>query len=427
MATLTLHDNLVPIPRIRLVRYVGVTFYLLLLIPILLAPARPIWDELYHLGTLWQLESMGPTVAFLRVMDVAMGPLYAAFLALLHPIFGDSIIVGARVVSWILLGVLLFVSSRLLLLWKQTSTDRAFLILGIPLLPLMSGFVMTDIPILLLVLLSILTLGWSFECSAKGTPSVTKAILAGGIFSLAILGRQTYLTAFAALPLLVRVPHFRRQSALFFISAVVLPMALFLCWGGLTSPAIQHKEAVAPWTSHPTHFLLCLSQTALLYLFFDPTYLVRRPKVTTGCLMLALIAIPLIEFLVPDLSVRLPVRYVFQNLLGSWEPMFARIALTTSFGIGFLFLAEVIEAMLKAVPYQSFVYGIALTGIATPGLVAHNYSSRYTMASAVLLALLSEARRPMKITWASGARIAAGALLGMVLLGDYLGSTHFTR
>lgn len=381
-----------------------------------------VWDEWYHIPLGRQLFEQGLSVSFLRNMNVAMGPFYAMILSLcFHFTDGAISIQGLRAINWFFMLGLLYLISRTFSFSKNSRIQSAVVGLSIPFVSLMSMFAMSDIPALFFFFLSLFLLKQAHVNQLNFRLTDALVALAGLSLGFCILIRQTYLVSFCGiLWLALREPQKRRLTAIYTLMAIPLPLVLFYSWGGITPPLIAAIETQRGHFSS-THFLLATSQTALVYYFFFPKRLINQKFLFVGTSILFLFLTPWIsEYLVSNLSERLPLRFIFQSLLGGWHTRVATFFLVITFAMGFLFLIDLTKQFLRTsdVIFQSLLLsGTAL--VCYPLFVTSNYSSRYPLAGLLLLVLIEDEAQKMSGIWRL-ARFSLGCGIGLCVGGYYL-------
>ncbi len=404
-------------------RIVGAAIFMAVGIIPRLSPRSITWDETYHMRLASQLWRQGFSIHLLREMTLATGPLYAAILALMKPIFSLNPGHGARLLTWLFLGATLFFAGKLMKSFAGPSNRTCLSLLGIPLLTLMGAFAMSDIPVLCMFFISLFIWRQATLCSERSKAGLFFSCLAGLFMGLAIIGRQTYLVGLVGfLWIGLKCATLKKRVLLFFLFMAPIPITLFACWKGLTSQPIQLAESSAGYFS-ATHLLLGISQSALLYCLFEPALVTRNWKKNAMIIGVFLLLTPLVEqFIITDLTQRLPIRSVFQYFFGALHPWIARVLLGASFGLGFLFLKEIGHRFLTTQEPQ--IAGLYLSGLAlilVSGCVAHNYSSRYPLPGLMLLVILHEITEVESMTTAKVVRLGMGGILGLGVAAYYLG------
>jgi hypothetical protein len=331
-----------------------------------------------------------------------------------------------RFLSFFFLLATLATMGILTVLLQGGKFSNCFQFLGIPLLPLMSGFAMSDIPVLFFFYLHLLLFYLALNYR-KGFIALVLASISGIVLGLTVCGRQTYLVALVGVAALWwQMGEKRKLLLVYFLSAVPFPLALFILWGNIVPPRVAGLEAQNASHFSSTHLFLSLSQAAILYAIYDIKFLFRRTKVSTLVILASIILIPIFDrYFVTDLSERLPARFLFQRYLSSslYLPI-TRGLLAISFGMGFLFICELVSEFRRAKdPVVQWMYLVALSLIFAQGFVTHMYSSRYPAVALPLLVLLLSKQSPS--SFARAFRILIGGTSGVAVLAIYLGLIKF--
>lgn len=376
---------------------------------------RPVWDELFHRIAEFNLDLKTFGTHYLRNLNIAMGPLYAIILKLTGPVLHISESCrGVRLLSLGFFFGALFILRRILIELRREDFLAVIEIASIPIFTLMSVFGMSDMPTFFLFCLHLWILTVAISRARKHSRhSAWVAALAGLCLGIAVTGRQTFLVALAGGLAVVRRPP--RWAIAYALAALPLPLALFAVWGGICPPRFAAMEKTIPFSL--THFLLAISQTAVCYLAFDWQFAWRRKKLTLSVIAISIAFIPIYDQFLPAFAQRLPMHAVISQHLGG--DLLPKLLLALTFGLGGILILEIVDKLHKESDLGiRWFYWVGLSLTIAPGFITHMYSSRYIMASVVILALLSDQRQIPGYLRIS--RYIAGLALTITVLVKYL-------
>jgi hypothetical protein len=282
--------------------------------------------------------------------------------------------------------------------------------------PMMYGSVggaLTDVPSLLFfvahlpLLLAAVSAADAPDGAARAR-SVGLAVLAGLLYGVAVVGRQQFLAALVAVPIL-GLGSRRAWPALaaFVASGLAMPVPLFVLWGDLVPPASQ-------FVSHGisvTYGLLSFAYAGAVYTVYDARFLLR-PR------YLAIIAASVVAHLALDIREVVPsstgaLRVLPESLI----PYFITTTCGLLIGLGICFLIELAATALASRHDREmlFLVAVAFLLLLTPLKINHLFSSRYVIPALPIILLMAERRCP-DTPW-KVLRMAAACALG---LGSFL-------
>jgi hypothetical protein len=382
------------------------------------SPRQFRYDEVFHIAVVQKVKEVGWRSALVSPENVsAAGPLYAAIQLAAAPLTA----LRAPAIRWVNFSCLIAV---MLLLIRTTAyvpeTNRQITtsLLAVPFLWPAVSMALTELPALLAFTLFIF---WFVRLLTlpdilRGQAMVW-ATLAGLSLGLSILGRQTYLIV---VPSVLAMALWAPKKSVFFIwcaiTAIVVCGWLFVLWGGLVPPAVQHVES----SLRLGHGMLSLSYVAAATLFLNWRWLLpRNGKTFIFCVLAGVV----LAFVTRDYQSP-PAKSVLVNLLG------VRAALFVGFGIGcalaalgILWLWNTLERAWsrRREPCAVFMFLTLYALVAAPIKIAHLFSSRYVVGLlGVLVLLLGTAERPANTTIAIIQGI--GSIVGAALAWTYFQS-----
>lgn len=383
----------------------------LLFLLVCLSPGKLLYDEPDHLAVTASVLKAGLLQTLKQPSPSAPGPLYA----LVHIAFAPLTKLQPPAIRGVNLGLLagiLFLvvkSGRVLKLSHPVLAASTILV--VPFMYPVAGMALTEMPALffftLFCLLYLKLMGQREDLSAAG---VLPAIVAGLALGLACLGRQTYLCALVATPLiLTRNP--RSWLALFLVvtSTLLASSWLFWVWGGIVPPGLK---AVGGFSL--PHGLLSFAYFGLATCFVAPGWLKldRLSLAAAAALGVAVLLLPFPAFT--------PATGLAQKLLPGW--LFAgyqRLAFGALAGLAGLWLLSLVARALEVRADRSwlFLYLLVLLVALTPSAIAAQFSSRYVATGLGLLVLLLG--REIKAGPSALLRFTCGIFLGLATLASY--------
>jgi hypothetical protein len=390
----------------------------LAVVALIVAWRVPFWhDEHWYLQSVAALRRQGPTVSFLRGLPGPAGPLYAVVHAACAPL------TGLRPVGVRLVNALLFLLTALALAATLRRRGVAFPalrashLMAAPVLYGVVGTALTEVPAMLLFyahLPLLLAAVARARAGGKGAGGMGLAVVAGLACGAAILGRQQFLAALAAAPVLAlgAVGATGPVLAAYAASALALPAVVFAIWGGLVPP----ETAWVGGGASPRNGALALSYAGLIYAIYDVRWIVRH-RVAFALIVAAATAANLglgVVELIPLKTLAwlyLPARAV---------PYYARASCGVLLGFGAAFLAHLgRQAWARKDDVEYLYFCAALLAVLSSCFkVVHLFSGRYVAVVVPLLVLVAAGDAAAE-SWAKVARMALGCLVGLLSLYTY--------
>jgi hypothetical protein len=366
-------------------------------------------DEGWYLGTAEALRTEGLTAKFLRELPGPAGPLYSFVHALFAPLTGLQR-PGIRFVNMGLFAATILVVANL---YRRRGLAHplvsAMHLMAVPILYGAVGGALTDVPALLCFSACLAPLLAAVSAAdapggAARARSLGLAVLAGACFGLAVLGRQQYLAALAALPILGLGSRAAWPAlAAFAASGLAMPAAVFAVWGGLVPP---HTEAVGHGISVP-YGLLSFGYAGAMYSLFDARFFLRPRG-------LAIVVASVLVHLALDLREVEPSSTGAMLVLPGWLlAYFVPATCGALIGLGICLGVELAEAAWadRHDRELAFLWAAAFFLLLTPLKINHLFSSRYVIPALPMVLLLAERRSPDS-PW-KALRMAAASVLGL--------------
>lgn len=376
-----------------------------------------LYDEPYYLKNVSLIDEFGLTRPFIENLAGPAGPLHSVVHWILRPITRLEV-VPVRLVNVVFLGVSILALGKLLqLLDAAQAALKALSIIAIPMVFPCAGMALTEMPALCCLTLSLLVL----ELSIKRT-SVGLAILGGLLLSLAISGRQPYLLVVGILPVFLLYRMWREPGRLLIVAtfsffSLLLPVALFLIWGGL----VPHEggDIATRGGLEPVNIFLALGYSFLISLILASN-LFRFPK---GGYLLAYFCLWVLVFggcYIWDVSF-LVMRSTVESLLpGGLIGIYgyAMAALLICLGVYFVISLLQLARRERANCFLIFSIGSLLVILLSSLAITHQFSSRYVFQAAPLFIIVLS--RYMHFDRKSFALRIVGIVLGFLSLYSYL-------
>ena len=226
---------------------------LILLLLVIGSPAHPVYDEAWFLGTLDILKRNGVSVIFLRELPGAPGPTFTLVYGAVQHLFALEL-PWLRLVNVTLLGgcvVLLAAifktaqTSLPALSGRQSAWLAAGVFVTLPTVAVSSGMTLTEIPAMFFMLIFV----YASMLGVAATDvkyAALWSVLAGLALGMAVLGRQNYLVAIAALIVLPAWPIKPLRLLFPMLAALVaalLFMPVFAIWGGLLPRSVAYAAS----------------------------------------------------------------------------------------------------------------------------------------------------------------------------------------
>jgi hypothetical protein len=363
-----------------------------------MSPNRLLYDEPYFANYVSLLHRYGFTSTFLNSLNAAPGPLSAVIQLIFEPV------TRLRPVAMRFVNVFLLVALVLVLvMWLKRGASDYWVaggsVLVVPMTWVVAGMALSEMPAMFFVTLSLYLQLRGLEAFHADRPTLGWFLVAGICLGVAVWGRQPYLLL-AGIPVLLafREPRLSLSAVMFVCVSSALAIPLFVIWGGILPPS-QHsaQEGISV-----VHGLTSLGYAGVCFILLAPRLRWLPTKVAFGLVAVTIIANaslggfalypikPAIDRFLP-----VPMKSLYGNVVGS---------LFLSCGV--VFMAVLLRLVwderqdLERLAVNASLLLIA----ASPTLIAHQYSSRYTAMSLPYLIL---ATRPWR-QWRSRTLIMSG-------------------
>ncbi|HTL07580.1 MAG TPA: hypothetical protein VL307_04960 [Chitinophagaceae bacterium] len=358
----------------------------------------PFYDEADYLGNVAFLQKHGFGKTYLVSLQGSAGPLYS----LVHYLFTP---VTHLAPPFIRLVNSFFLAGTIALLYVRLHTADAAMrwyglyIMAIPMTYVVAGMALTEMPALFFFTAFITLVLPGKEQTAL---PLWKAALAGFCLSLAIIGRQPYLTTLAALPLLITT-HTKDNRTIFLLTtaffALLLPCFIFYTWKGLVPPieGQLYKNLAEQGSSYRIDFFfLCLFYFAIGMLLIAPRFFsINHSKQHRLMYLLAFAFCVVINYQFHLLEV-LPLKGLTMQLLSPG-----------SMG------QQLLENIVGSIVICSACYFLFCMYRQLPTM----HFKREVLFYSMVILLISASCA--KITWGFSSRYAAQGLTPLLLLGSY--------
>ena len=392
-------------------------------------------DEHSYLSNVDLLGIHGLSEEFLLAYKGSAGPLFAVIHKLAEPLTRLEP-PGLQLVNLVFLGLIIFFLSLTLKRENRNSNGHeALYMMAIPMIYVCTGLVLTEIPAMFFLVLSMWLLSF-WQTEEKSSLQWVYLLIAGLAFSFAILGRQIYIVLFPAFYLLflrkwpitwpLDLKNFSIKwpsLVLFTVFSMILPSILFYYWGGLTSvrdAAIYAKFAERGISLAPIHVVFALGYMAIICLLLAPGMFKvlwkkeLRIKLLVGAgIWIVLNAIfQFFTYTAMETTIK---RILPEGLLPIYSSLVAAalVILASGFVIALVIHGwQKIEDKLLVISILSCL-AIAFTSIK----ITHQFSSRYTAQAAPFLIIIIS-RFPASGWWGLIGKVI-GIGLGVISLYSY--------
>lgn len=377
----------------------------------------PIYDEVFYMQEVKLLQTFGLSIPFLEGSKTATGPLVAIVHYLLQPLTYLEA-PGIRLVNCFLLVLLIVVLVFTFYLLKSKSPwVSGFTIIATPMIWVVSGMALTEIPAMFFASGGILLLLLSVDDRVNHKSSrVLLAALGGLAYSFSILGRQTFIVVLLALPLLaVRNRRNWVNILVFFTASIVLPAIVFYIWGGIVPPSHQRSNYIPVGGLSINYGLLSYSYTASVFLIYAPKWFSLKLKTSIGVIAVTVIS----NFIFGYINIT-PAYSVVHNILPEFMvTLYSKVVSSILASFGVLFFLATAKNFWKNRhdPVFAFLCLSMFLVCSTPFKIIHLFSSRYVATAVPLILLVAD--RYSKDTYWKAVRMAIGTVLGFFLLRSY--------
>lgn len=452
---------------VQAVSALAFVFFAVAMAIIAVSPPNFLYDEVYYHGYAIELSEKGFGLTYLRELIAPTGPLYA----FVHQILAwmtDLRILPMRVATNVMFAsAAMAIAILLSMVRAQNASSVPALIYGIPYAGVTFGLALTEVPAMLAASVATLALVKGLlliddRCEASRPSGASRqiaayalCILAGLLYAGAVWGRQNYLVAIFALPVMF---FFSRGFALLpwmVVTGILgsLSALLFLIWGGLVPEAVRYVSTdPRDGLGHGivaglniAYGITALGYAAVLFCILSPRVFVARTGVIAVSAVLSAAAFTLLE------NLRfMPSKFLLERLIGPAATEFLGVVL----GIPFTFLGLwlLLSVLLRcyetvagreAQPEAHASYGSWSKHPVLRGLLAlemkdrlyvfasfawllilasnmkilHQFSSRYVVVAAPFL--LITAARHFEPTRGAVLRLVGGFTVSMIFLANY--------
>ena len=393
---------------------------LCLVMVIYVSPPFLIYDEQLHFVSVVLLGKIGMSRDFLTGMTTAVGPLYA-ILHLVSENFTGERVLTARMLNIVLCSTMI-VALYCAMKNRSTSTDSALIVIGIPTLWVVTGMALTEIPAMCFIALGL----WALS---EKSHSLYGAALSGLAFGLATTARQPYF----ALPILTCVIFLvwrkwdLRHVIIHGLTALPLPIMIFWVWGGLVPPfelqqahswiAIQDAPGLGSMGFHidTRTMVRSLGYAGFFAFILSPSLLRYKNKLalTAGALVFALnFSTNFLDFMPATHAIDFLPQFILTMLPPIISSLFASLAWMLFFGLA-MWIWQYRQSAFNV------TLGLAALGIVIhPGVIALEFSSRYTIMALPFLAMIASQEQEPQSPWRT-LRLVGGAAIGILMLNSY--------
>jgi hypothetical protein len=380
---------------------------------VVLRTTRFWYDESWYLAS---VESMrrhgGLSVDFLRSLPGPAGPLYTWVHALLAPI------TKLKPLPTRFATIFMFVLTLVALSWAGRASGlrlaplRVPQLLGAPMLYGTIGTALTEVPALLAfsmhVCILLIAVRWS---ERNRTIAIGLGLLSGLCCGLAITGRQTFLPALGALPVL----GWRNRATWWplvvcAVSALVLPALVFAAWGGLTPP----KIAIVDKGFSIANLFMAFAYAGLVYAVFDASWIAGRARLYGAIVLTGLVM---------NLAFGLIIQVPLSGSVGRWlspsgMSAYGRFSGGLFLGWGLVFMTKLVRVLREPNSLQRYLVLASILILSSALGVNIPYGGRYIAGSLPLLLLVALHRAP-DTKW-KAVRLAVAAVVGLVSLNNFI-------
>ena len=362
-------------------------------------------------------EKIGLHEMLVADIPSAPGPLYPVLHAAMFPLTSLEaprvrfLNFGLFLLAW---GALAFGFQR----WRAVGAwHLPVMMLAIPATWATIGLAYTEIPAFTMAALGLAATAWATSAEENVGCLYLGFALAGLCFGLAITGRQTYLpivVGLAALGLFVR--RWRWPAWLAGAVAILVPLPMFVAWGGLMRRDLQTTMGGGFVVTHGVVAFAWLAATVawLAPRFFSAGGRWVWAAAAAGAAV-NLLFVHLVWRAYDGLLGYLP------DLLGSlYEPLVGSVLVAAC--VAFATAAAVNGWRKRSDGLFAFALGLTVLLTATAFRIAHLYTPRYLMVGFPFVLLVAQPYfTPSK--WAV-LRLAAGAVVGALSLTTYYSAAY---
>lgn len=379
-----------------------------------------VYDEPYYFTTIDLLDQHGLSLTFVREYSEGAGLLNNVMHWLLAPITG----LKAPWIRWInplILVLTVYCTCLMLRLCGSPAPGASALcLIGIPYTWVLAGMALTEMLAILLSALSVLCLlqGKRLQATRPGAAHFV-AFLGGFLLGMGFLSRQPVIVLVFATPVLFfgEMRKSLRTLTSYACGAALLPIAVCSVWHGLAAPNSPHVHVGASSSVSVYHIILSLSYAAVAMLVLAPRWFVLRLPVLVFTVAVVVAANMLLGLVEINAA-----RSVAQRLPAAIVAVWPRLVGSGMLAMAVLFCISTANRALEQRCNSNWLFfctGMLLL-IATAGKIPHQFSSRYTAMSCVMMVVA--AAPYSEPTPGKSIRLTAGMLVGLLSLLSYYGS-----
>jgi hypothetical protein len=370
-----------------------------------------VYDERRSFESLPLFYKYGASEVFLSKLTIASGVLYAP----IHSAFSPLTSFRAPEVRFVSVFFLLCTICALAVILKQLKYSSwlhlAFLMLALPEVYVVFGMALTESYSMAFLACAVALSLFSFRSHNRG--GWISAICAGIFWSLALLGRQSYLPALLVLTFIPGRDYKVWTKILIIIIIGFSPLCIvFSIWKSLVPPYVSYiSEGLAP-----VNFFIALAYAGALFFILSPKWLFFDSKFS----VISFLAGVILNFFNPLIVT--PIQTIAKHLLKSTDILFFYSYSSGAIisGFAFLTISSLLWRLWERKKDKIYLYfTLAVLGIlSTTIMITLQFSSRYVIMAAPFFILLTA--RDIQFTRMLLLRIIIGAGLGLLSLYSYL-------
>jgi hypothetical protein len=403
----------------------------LLFLNTLLENKPPIFDEIFYVDEVNLINKLGISLEFLRDSQVAVGPLTAIIHYFLQSITHLQVPYIRFVNFLLLIGIFLILISSLKILGYIKPSLHVLQMISVPILWPASGMALSEIPAMFFssIGLYLFLLAFCQEFDSKWTSLNQKypikliaSSLGGLLFSLSILGRQTFLVGLLAFPiLLIKDIDKRKYIYSFLFAALILPIIVFIIWGGIVPPLHLAKSGyISKETFSIVNGFLSFSYAAIVMVIIAPkTFILSRNLLLIIIFCSTILSITNIFYNFITIT---PAKSLASKIF----PDALSLIIYTKFSSGFLavfgliFLIVIFKMILENKHDLIYVFLCIyfLLLCSTPFKIVHLFSSRYTATTLPIMILITARYSSTNDIW-KPIRSIVGIIAGFLILRSF--------
>jgi len=395
--------------------------FILLIIVVSFFSNRFFWDEPYYYSNLDLLRIYGWGENFLRNEWGSAGPLYSFVHYALLPLT-EAKLPYIRFINIGLLGITLLLGGLILNRYLHQSPWDSLVFLGLPMTYVSSGIALTEIPSFVFLYLALILF---FEAFVKDLTPILKsgaAILAGILFSIAIMGRQPLMVALVAFPVFFFDKKYRTKEKiilviLFILFSLPLPLYVFSIWKGLLAP--KEQGTTVGWSIF--HFWMGLGYLSLISFIISPKFFIKITNKKLICMVALSLAVISVNYVTQWVYYMPMVTFFYKFIPWPVATFFASVfASILVISGGYYLVSCVVRSYENKHDVLFLFFTLSALVIAFTSIkITHQYSSRYAFQSVPFIIL--QLSRFQTYNFYSILRICAGISIGIISLYTYIG------